>query len=83
MDNSAIARRLIGMAHELEGHGSNLYRVRAYRRAAEALLGLERPVAEILAESGPSGLRERTGIGASLSEKIAGLVENDETIAVV
>jgi DNA polymerase (family 10) len=76
MDNLEIARRLIRMAHDLEGRNGNLYRIRAYRRAADELLRLDRPVADIIAESGPDGLRDLPGIGASLSEKIAKLVES-------
>jgi DNA polymerase/3'-5' exonuclease PolX len=78
MDNLTIAQRLIGMAHELEGQRSNLYRVRAYRRAAETVLNLERPVEEIVAESGRRGLRDLPGIGSSLAEKIDNLVRTGE-----
>jgi DNA polymerase (family X) len=74
MDNVIIAQRLIGMAHDLAGQRSNLYRVRAYRRAAETVLNLERPVADILEESGQDGLRDLPGIGSSLAEKIDNLV---------
>ncbi len=82
MDNVMIAQRLIGMAHDLEGQRSNLYRIRAYRRAAETVLNLERPVEDIVAEAGVDGLRELPGIGESLSEKIANLVETGELVAV-
>src|SRR5438105_15779162 len=75
MDNLTIAQRLIGKAHELEGERSNLYRIRAYRRAAETVLNLRRPVEEIVAEAGRRGLRDLPGIGASLSEKVVCLVE--------
>ena len=81
MDNVAIAQRLIGMAHELEGQRSNLYRIRAYRRAAETVLNLERPVADIVAESGRAGLRDLPGIGASLSEKLVQMVETGVALA--
>ena len=74
MDNWTIAEKLIDRAHELEAQRVNLYRVRAYRRAAETVLGLEQPVADILDESGRGGLRRLRGIGSSLSEKIESLV---------
>jgi DNA polymerase (family 10) len=80
MDNFVIAQRLIDMAHDLEGQRSNLYRVRAYRRAAETVLNLERPVADIVAERGERGLRDLPGIGSSLSEKIAHLVQTGELL---
>jgi DNA polymerase (family 10) len=78
MDNVTIAQRLIGMAHELEGQRSNLYRVRAYRRAAETVLNLDRSVEDIVTESGRTGLSELPGIGSSLSDKIARLVQTGE-----
>ena len=80
MDNFIIAQRLIGMARELEGQRSNLYRIRAYRRAAETVLNLDRPVEDIVADAGERGLRELPGIGVSLSEKIAHLVQTDEAV---
>ncbi len=80
MDNFTIAQHLIGMAHELASQRGNLYRIRAYRRAAEAILNLDRAVVDIVAKSGQRGLRELPGIGASLSEKIIHLVETGELV---
>jgi DNA polymerase/3'-5' exonuclease PolX len=78
MDNLTIAHRLVGMARELEGQQGNLYRIRAYRRAAETVMNLERPVEEIVGESGRRGLRNLPGIGSSLSEKIVNLVRTGD-----
>jgi DNA polymerase (family X) len=78
MDNITIAQHLIAAAHELQEQRTNLYRVRAYRRAAETVLNLDRPVEEIIAEAGQRGLRELPGIGSSLSEKIVHLVDTGE-----
>lgn len=65
MTNDQIARRLREYAAELARDGGNLYRVRAYRRAAMAVLGLPGPVA------GRAELANVPGIGASLAETIA------------
>jgi DNA polymerase (family X) len=73
MENMAIARELLRQARELAAHGDNLYRVRAYRRAAAELSGLDRPVSEIIAESGSDGLMILPGVGESLSQTIAEL----------
>ena len=62
MDNWTIAQRLIERAHELQDQPANLYRVRAYRRAAETVLGLDRPLEGIVEESGRKGLRQLPGI---------------------
>jgi DNA polymerase/3'-5' exonuclease PolX len=70
MDNRSIANRLIDYAHHLEAREASLYRIRAYRRAAETILRLDRPAVEIVAENGQRGLRALPGIGAHLSYTI-------------
>src|SRR5207248_5423557 len=57
VDNLAIAQFLRTEARSLADRHDNLYRVRAYRRAAAAVMGLDRPVAELLSETGLKGLR--------------------------
>ena len=57
MNNVMIAQCLVRAAHRLEREGSSLYRIRAYRRAAETVLMLERPISDIIAENGRKGLR--------------------------
>lgn len=78
MDNETIAQRLLEYANYLEAREASLYRSRAYRRAAETILRLNRPAAEILAESGRDGLEQLPGIGAHLSYTIEGLVRDGE-----
>ena len=67
MNNAAIARELQARARTMAAAGENLYRVRAYRRAAAAVFGLDRPAGGLPAER----LRALTGVGASLAETIA------------
>src|SRR5262245_25993587 len=74
MDNVTIARRLMSHADTLGQHGSDLYRRRAYRNAAEVLLRLERPAKEIVEADGRSGLKALPGIGASLARVIEELI---------
>src|SRR5437870_673820 len=78
MDNRTIAQRLTGFARFLETKRGNLYRIQAYRRAAETVLGLERPVTDIVAEKGRKGLQALPGIGAQLSFTIENLVRTGE-----
>jgi DNA polymerase (family 10) len=73
MENVTIAHELLRQARELAAWGDNLYRVRAYRRAAAALFGLDRPVSAILAAEGVRGLRAVPGVGRSLAQTIAEL----------
>jgi DNA polymerase (family 10) len=74
MDNRSIAQRLLEMAHSLERERANLYRVKAYRRAAETILGLDGPVEDLVAAGGRKSLKELPGIGAKMSVKIEKLV---------
>ncbi|MBO0698802.1 MAG: hypothetical protein J2P46_10440 [Zavarzinella sp.] len=47
MTNNDVARQLQHHARKLAEKYGNLYRIRAYRRAAHTILGLDRPVAEL------------------------------------
>ena len=78
MDNRTIARQLLDLAHSLETKRESLYRVRAYRRAAETILGLDQPLEEIVAHAGRKALKQLPGIGVSLSAKIETLVRTGE-----
>jgi DNA polymerase (family 10) len=78
MDNRTIANRLLQMAHGLEEKHASLYRVKAYRRAAETILGLDRPIEDIVAHGGRRGLKELPGIGVKMSVKIETLVRAGE-----
>jgi DNA polymerase (family 10) len=77
MDNRSIAQRLLQHARDLDRE-TNLYRIRAYRRAAETVLRLERPIADIVSQQGRKGLEELPGIGQHLSFTIDGLVRTGE-----
>jgi DNA polymerase (family 10) len=73
MENATIAHELLRQAREMASRGENLYRVRAYRRAAAVMFGLDRSVSAILEADGLRGLRVVPGIGASLAATIAEL----------
>jgi hypothetical protein len=65
-------------AEYLEAREANLYRVRAYRNAAETVLSLTRPVADLLAAEGRAGLEELPGIGTHLSYTLQEMVRTGE-----
>jgi putative hydrolase len=71
--NVEIAQRLKETARLLEEQGANPFRVQAYRRAAETVLRLDRPVTELLEAEGMEGLRRLRGIGESLARSIRDL----------
>lgn len=74
MTNTLIAERLRKHAHDLERKKRNLYRVRAFRRAAEAVLRLDEPVTAVIARGGPAALAALPGIGPSVATTILGYV---------
>jgi DNA polymerase/3'-5' exonuclease PolX len=78
MDNRTLAERLTSMAHDLEQDRASLFRIRAYRRAAETILSLDRPVEELVTLGGRKELAELPGIGRRLSRTIEKLVRGDE-----
>jgi DNA polymerase (family 10) len=65
--NSEIARQFEQMADVLEIRGENVFRIRAYRRAAQNLVSLTEDVATLARER---RLEEIPGIGADLATKI-------------
>jgi DNA polymerase (family 10) len=78
MDNRQIARQLMAYAGYLEAREANLYRIRAYRRAAETVLALDRPLADLVAAEGRAGLEELPGIGPRLSNTLEEIVRTGE-----
>lgn len=72
--NADVAARLEEIAGLLEGQGANPFRSRAYRRAAESVRDLDRPVAEILREEGVEGLDALPDVGPSTARAIRDLV---------
>jgi hypothetical protein len=68
--NADVALRLEEVATLLEEQRANPYRVQAYRRAAETVRQLVRPVTDIMAAEGLEGLDALPGIGASLARTI-------------
>lgn len=77
-DNRTIAQRLTAYAQYLEARDANPFRVQAYRRAADTVLALDRPVAQIVEEQGRDGLEALPGIGSHLSYTLEGLARFEE-----
>ena len=78
MDNRTIAQRLLELAHSMEGRHASLYRVMAYRRAAQTVMGLDQPIEEMVATTGRKALKDLPGIGVKLSAKIETLVRTGD-----
>jgi DNA polymerase (family X) len=73
-ENDGIATRLEEAAQLLRDQDANVYRVRAYQRAAETVRGLRKPVSELIGAGGAAALSELPGIGEHLSRSIFQLV---------
>jgi hypothetical protein len=78
MDNPTIAQRLRDYANYLEAREMNVFRVRAYRKAAETIRTLDRPLSEVVEKEGRAGLEALPGIGSHLSFTLEGLVREGE-----
>ncbi len=70
MKNSEIIERLHEISDLLEEQGANVFRVDAYRRAAETVENLEQPVSEIVEKRGFEGLTELPSIGEGIARSI-------------
>src|SRR5947207_14965308 len=67
MDNARVAALLNEIALLLEMKGENVYRIRAYQRAAETVRSLGEPLPTLRARG---DLAKQPGIGPSLAETI-------------
>ncbi len=74
MDNKAIARVFYETADLMEINGDDGFRIRSYRRAAEAVEALADQVAALLSE--PKKLLEVPGIGKGMAANIKELCES-------
>lgn len=74
--NQQFAERLDEVAQILEEQGANPFRVRAYRRGADTLRGLPRPLALIFEQGGLPALEALPGIGPSLARSIRDLLRS-------
>ncbi len=72
--NRQVAGRLDEMARLLEEQGANRFRVAAYRRGAEAVRELVRPLPDLIADGGIEALDAVPGIGPRLARIIHDLV---------
>jgi DNA polymerase (family 10) len=68
VDNKAIANVFYETADLMEINGDDSFRIRSYRRAAEALEGLPQQVSELIGE--PKKLLEIPGIGKGMAANI-------------
>ena len=68
--NTVVAAHLDEIAGLLEAQDANAFRVRAYRRGAESVRALDRPVVEILQQEGLAGLDALPHVGPGIAHVI-------------
>ena len=73
-ENIGVAGKFRDFADLLDSQGADGFRARAYRKAADVVSRLERPVGEILAKEGRDGLVALPAIGTGLAGAIAEMV---------
>lgn len=73
-ENAALATDLRELAELLQQQGADGFRVAAWRRGADIVEALDRPVREILATQGREGLIMLPGIGYGIAAALAELV---------
>lgn len=76
MTNQDIARKLRDHAKEMSSRSENLYRVRAFRRAAMVVMGMNEEVAALVRHGDRRALEAVPGIGKSLADTIAQFTNN-------
>ena len=65
--NEEVAERIERIADLLEAQDAGVHRVRAYRKAAASVCGLDRPIGEIDAEGGRRALEGLPAVGKSIA----------------
>ncbi len=78
MTNPTIARLFREHASRLEQEEMTLYRIRAWRQAADRIEALSQPLEEIYQEQGSAGLKTLPGIGDHLAYTLEGLLTTGE-----
>ncbi len=69
-DNQTIAERLREMAGLLDAQGANPFRVGAYRKAGDAVAGLDQDVRDVFEKHGNAGLEAIPGVGKGIASAI-------------
>ncbi len=77
IDNLKVAWVLEDIARLLELKGENMFKIRAYHRAARAIVNLTEDLAVVL-ERG--GLAEITGVGKNIADKVRELLTTGESV---
>ena len=70
LSNDDIAHVFEQVSHLLEAQGDDYYRIRAYRKGADAIRAQKQPVIDLFEAKGTQGLSQIPYIGRRLSQSI-------------
>jgi len=79
-DNARCADRLREAADLLEAQGANPFRISAYRKAADTVLGLQEDVAALIERAGTEGLEALPGVGRGIASALLEMVRTGRWI---
>jgi len=79
-DNARCADRLREAADLLEAQGANPFRISAYRKAADTVLGLQEDVAALIEREGTEGLEALPGVGRGIASALLEMVRTGRWI---
>lgn len=79
MHNTEIAQILMEIGEHLEMKGENVFKVKAYEKAAQTITELDKELNDIYKEKGLKGLEEIPGVGPSIAEKIEELIKTGKS----
>lgn len=79
--NHEIAQRLRAQASKLARKKDNLYRIRAFRQAAMAVMALPEELSVLVGKGDSRTLEQLPGVGKSLAATIAGFLSDPGPVA--
>src|SRR3989344_3873513 len=79
MQNTEISQILMEISEHLAMQGENVFKVKAFEKAAQGIRGIEIELADIYKEKGLNGLEEIPGVGPSIAGEIEELIKTGKS----
>ena len=79
MRNNEIAQILMEIGEHLAMRGENVFKIKAFEKAAQVIGEMERELTNIYKEEGIKGLEEISGVGPSIAGEIEELIKTGKS----
>src|SRR3989338_9072714 len=79
MQNTEISQILMEISEHLAMQGENVFKVKAFEKAAQGIREMEIELADIYKEKGLNGLEEIPGVGPSIAGEIEELIKTGKS----